>query len=267
MQIRKFFSKKHLFFQVLRIAAFLSWDISELSDSPALQLLLLETYITVIDTEDVIIERHEDGRPIYEGMNTPVKQFAFILFHRWVLLSLPLLNYPMPPGNKAQIFNNSSSNYFCLIDPETAVTLNAQSTGAFESMQGYYENEEKEFHDFLDTMPSKGKNSKLYNRPLCPVIWLCPGGLRNCKGCCWNFYSCCFENYVSLFCNIMGSDLFIIAIIIVIIRIEIRLFYHFYFTKSGETSNNPVTISMGISLIIKSWSTYCFEIISKVQRN
>ena len=76
----------------------------------------------------------------------------------------------MPPGNKAQIFNNSSSNYFCLIDPETAVTLNAQSTGAFESMQGYYENEEKEFHDFLDTMPSKGKNSKLYNRPLCPVI-------------------------------------------------------------------------------------------------
>ena len=106
-----------------------------------------------------MIETHADGRPIYEGM-TSVKKFAFSLYHRWVLRSLPLLNYPMPPGNKAQIFNNSSSNYFCLIDPETAVTLNGASTGSFESMQRYYDDETKEFHEFLDTMPSKGKISK-----------------------------------------------------------------------------------------------------------
>ena len=115
----------------------------------------METFITVIDT-NVIIDKAADGRPIYEGM-TFVKKFAFILYHRWVLRSLPLLNYPMPPGNKAQIFNNSSSNYFCMIDPETAVTLNGASTGSFESMQRYYDDEGKEFHECLDTMPSKGK--------------------------------------------------------------------------------------------------------------
>ena len=63
------------------------------------------------------------------------------------------LNYPMPPGNKAQIFNSSSSNFFCLIDPATATTINASSTVAYNSIQHICTNETD--LEYLDSMPSK----------------------------------------------------------------------------------------------------------------
>ena len=63
----------------------------------------------------------------------------------------------MPPGNKAQIFNSSGSDFFCLIDPATATTINASSTGAFNSIKELCDNpnDEDEGPDFLDLIPSK----------------------------------------------------------------------------------------------------------------
>ena len=77
--------KAYIQLMVLRIASFLSWDISEMNDSPALQLLLLETFLTTADQiEDMIDENGESKNP------PKARKFAFNLYYRWVLRTLPL---------------------------------------------------------------------------------------------------------------------------------------------------------------------------------
>ena len=80
--------KAYIQLMVLRISSFLSWDISDLNDSPALQLLLLETLLTVTDQYGTTIE--ENGSVIIHHETIKAKKFAFIVYHRWVLRTLPL---------------------------------------------------------------------------------------------------------------------------------------------------------------------------------
>ena len=79
--------KAYIQLMALRIASFLSWDISELNDCPALQLLLLETLLTVTDQTEASVEI--DGKILLRD-NPPGKKFAFMIYHRWVLHTLPL---------------------------------------------------------------------------------------------------------------------------------------------------------------------------------
>ena len=128
--------KAYIQLMVLRIAAFLSWDLSELNDAPAFQLLLLETLIAVADQP----EQHKanvEGNNMKNGneANHQAKLFAMTLYHRWVLRTMPLLNYPSPPANKAQIFSSKGDNFYCAIDPPTATTINASSAAAFKAIK------------------------------------------------------------------------------------------------------------------------------------
>ena len=78
--------KAYIQLMVLRIASFLSWDISEMNDSPSLQLLLLETFLTTADQiEDLIDENGECTKDPPKA-----RKFAFNLYYRWVLRTLPL---------------------------------------------------------------------------------------------------------------------------------------------------------------------------------
>lgn len=104
--------RKKAFIQlmVVRISAYLEWKFEELNDSPSLQLLILETISSVLK---------EDSK------------FAKTLFNRWILRTSPILNYPTPPLNKAQIFNNNS-NIYCVIDAPTATTVQNSSAEALK---------------------------------------------------------------------------------------------------------------------------------------
>jgi len=136
--------KAYIQLMVVRIASYLNWDFLELNDSPALQLLLLETLIQVLDSkksEETATEKSKIA-----------SKFAKVLYNRWVLRTAPLLNYPAPPGNKAQIFNSAQSNIYCIIDPPTATTINASSTDALKCLTEISENLEREA---IEIVPSK----------------------------------------------------------------------------------------------------------------
>jgi hypothetical protein len=91
--------KAYIQLMVVRISSYLNWDFRELNDSPALQLLLLETLLSVLD-----FKKNEESA---NEKSKIASKFAKVLYNRWVLRTAPLLNYPAPPGNKAQIFNSA----------------------------------------------------------------------------------------------------------------------------------------------------------------
>ena len=114
--------KAYIQMMVVKIFAFLSWDLSSLNDVPTLQLLLLETL-------SCIMQGHA---------------FAQILFHRWILRTAPVLNFPTPPANKAQIFNNNGASkkqsFYFIIDPPTGTTINNASGDSLKFLVGQHEN-------------------------------------------------------------------------------------------------------------------------------
>lgn len=88
--------KAYIQLMVLRIAAFLSWDLQELNDAPAFQLLLLETLIAVTDQPAADPKVKEEGNDLKNGGTNETshhsrrKLFAHTLYHRWVLRTMPL---------------------------------------------------------------------------------------------------------------------------------------------------------------------------------
>lgn len=113
--------KAYIQLMIVKILAYLSWDLSLLNDVPTLQLLALET-LSIIIMQDPA-SRHTFGQ---------------MLYFRWVLSTVPLLNFPSPPANKAQIFNNGGGDGqdqappFCIIDPQTGTTVTNATSEALK---------------------------------------------------------------------------------------------------------------------------------------
>ena len=137
---------------IVKILAYLSWDLSLLNDVPTLQLLALETF-SIIITQD-----------------PKSKQTAFgqMFYFRWVLSTVPLLNFPSPPANKAQIFNNGGDGQntpFCIIDPQTGTTVTNATNEALKFLSDISEKLP------FDSLPTKdsfviGSDSKDF-LPIC----------------------------------------------------------------------------------------------------
>ena len=136
--------KAYIQLMVIKIFAYLEWDVKDLSDTPSLQLLLLETLLLVLDTK----KEFDDKLVKIEN----ARKFTKTLYCRWVLKTAPLLNYPTPPGNKAQIFNAGGPNIFSIIDPPTATVINTSSAEALKTLNNICEEISKNSMEYI---PSK----------------------------------------------------------------------------------------------------------------
>ena len=115
--------KAYIQLMIVKIMAYLSWDLSLLNDVAALQLLALETLSTILMPDEKF------------------QSFAQVLYYRWVLNTVPILNYPTPSVNKAQIFNNCRGleRYFCTVDPQTGSTVTNTSCEALKFLDNISE--------------------------------------------------------------------------------------------------------------------------------